>query len=232
MYYETDPKGISVAKPDVGASFGVGQLRIYKAYSKNRGFPVARSNGPGNYPPVGIALKRPRRKPPARRLPTTAWTKAFINILHIRYATAKPKTVMQPKPRPSIILIRRSAGLEAVRRPYMISASRPFNRQLQATLAPAAQYKIEPSNWNDPKWIEQPMTDYSVEGGSREKILRRVWQAYVYANATLQARSPKRFQFISNGITTWTQQMKYMPPIIPPSPIGDFPVTDQMKHTA
>ncbi|HZY35745.1 MAG TPA: hypothetical protein VFE53_03810 [Mucilaginibacter sp.] len=230
MYYETDPTGISVARSDVGASFGVGQLRIYKAYSKTRGFPVARSNAQGNYPPVGIAISGPGSSPGAPT-PYQGKDKSLKeSIAHeLGHGIAEAAQASDPK---ALDNFNSTVGWVGTSSPALYDiGQQAVQSAITNNTAPPVQYKIEPSNWNDPKWIEQPMTDYSVIGGPGEDFAESI-AAFVYANATLQARSPKRFKFISDGMPTWTQQMKYMPPIKPPAPVGDFPVTDQMKHSA
>jgi hypothetical protein len=230
MYYETDPTGISVAKPDVGASFGVGQLRIYKGYSKNRGFPVARSNAQGNYPPVGIALSGPGSSPGAPTAYQSKDKNIKENIAHeLGHGIAEAAQASDPK---ALDNFNTTVGWIGGSSPALYDiGQQAVQTAIANNTAPPAQYQIVQSNWNDPKWIEQPMTDYAVIGGPGEDFAESI-SAFVYTKAVLQARSPKRFQFISNGMTTWTQQMKFMPPITPPAPVGDFPVTDEMKHTA
>src|ERR1700760_3286094 len=50
------------------------------------------------------------------------------------------------------------------------------------------------SDWNDPKWGEQPISGYSLTGPFED--FAESFMAYVYASAVLKARSPARWSFI------------------------------------
>jgi hypothetical protein len=223
MYYDTDPAGTCVPDPDTGAYFATGKLTIFQAFDGHHGFPAGRSTVQGKYGAVGSSGGAPT-------FPQSKDKNANENIAHeLGHGIAEAAHAADPN---ALDNFYNTTGWIVTNPPALYDIGQAaVQKAFTDKTAPPAQYKIEPSNWNDPKWIEQPMTNYSVAGGPGEDFAESI-AAFIYAKSVLQARSPRRFNFILNGIDTWKTKMRTMPAIIPPAPVGDFPVTDQIKHTA
>ena len=214
MYYDINDAGTSVPNSDVGASFGAGNLTIYKAYTGNHGFPVARSNAQGKYPHVGIAIGSSGGTSGAPTPYVSQNQNLKENITHeLGHGIAEAANAADSK---ALDNFNSTVGWVGTTAAALYDIGQPaVKTAISSNTAPPAQFKIEPANWNDPKWQEQPITEYSVAGGPGEDFAESI-AAFVYAKATLQARSPKRFNFILNGIDTWKTKMRPIPP--PASP--------------
>ena len=81
------------------------------------------------------------------------------------------------------------------------------------------QYKITAADWNDPKWVEQPVSEYSITGGASEDFAEAI-MVFVENPALLLARSPARHAFILARMATWQPQLSQpRPPAVPgPAP--------------
>ena len=60
---------------------------------------------------------------------------------------------------------------------------------------------IAGKNWNSPKWGEQPITNYVLNGAHED--FPESLMAYLYAPQLLEGRSPARFAFIEDNKATW-----------------------------
>ena len=60
---------------------------------------------------------------------------------------------------------------------------------------------ITRANWNDPRWGEQPITDYPLSGAHED--LPESLMAYIYAPELLRARSPARHRFFAEHRSRW-----------------------------
>jgi hypothetical protein len=89
----------------------------------------------------------------------------------------------------------------------------PAVQQARANGAPPAEeHRITPSDWNDPKWVEQPLSKYAVSGGPGEDFAETI-MAYVEDEALVKARSPIRHAFIEGRKSLWQ-------PLLEPQPVG------------
>jgi hypothetical protein len=88
-------------------------------------------------------------------------------------------------------------------------------------IAPLSQFEITITNWNNPKWIEQPVSSYSVSGGTQEDFAEAV-MVYITNPGLLMSRSPKRYKFIHSRKSKWILNMRQTTPnSLPP---GDYPL--------
>lgn len=229
MYY-TLTGGVAVADPHAGASFGAGHLDVFRAFGQDHTFPVARSSSAGSYPSVFTAVGSPGSSAGAPSPLQSREQNISENIAHelghgISEAAYQADAQVFTNFGNAVGWVGTSPALL-----YDVGQS-AVQTAISSNTTPPAQYQIAPDHWNDPQWIEQPMTYYSVAGGLGEDFAESI-AAYIYARVILQARSPRRYQFIVNGMNSWTARMHALPAVIPPAPVGDFPVTEQIRHTA
>lgn len=97
------------------------------------------------------------------------------------------------------------------------------NNTLYDLMAPAVQKAIaekaawpteaiiSTENWNDPQWIDQPISKYAVEGGPGEDFAESL-RAYIEKPDLLQARSPLRYNFIHARKDQWTTALRSTSP--------------------
>jgi hypothetical protein len=60
---------------------------------------------------------------------------------------------------------------------------------------------ITRADWNDPKWGEQPITNYPLVGAHED--FPESLMAYLYAPQLLKERSPSRFKFFEDNKAKW-----------------------------
>jgi hypothetical protein len=65
---------------------------------------------------------------------------------------------------------------------------------LSAGRAPPSKFRITGFNWNDPRWIEQPLSGYMTTHPSED--LPEAIAAYVNFPELLRVRSPRRYEFL------------------------------------
>jgi len=86
------------------------------------------------------------------------------------------------------------------------------NRGGRVTVQPT---QITVDSWNHPRWVEQPISAYTVTGGPSEDFAEAV-MGFVNARAVLQARSPVRYGFLDSHRASWLPFLRTRPPV------GDF----------
>ena len=75
-------------------------------------------------------------------------------------------------------------------------------------------------SWNHPRWVEQPISAYTVTGGPGEDFAEAV-MGFVNAGAVLQARSPVRYGFLDSHRSSWLPFLRTRPPVGRlPRPVG------------
>ncbi len=232
-HYEPNQSGVGIANRDVGASFGSGELTIYQAFSRDRAFPVAKSHTQGKYPPVGIALTSPGSSLGAPAAYQGRDRSIRENIVHeLGHGVFEGAAAANPNLSQFAIEFNAAVGWVGTNPAVLYDIGQAaVQTAIVSNTLPPAQYRIDPLQWNDPQWIEQPMSYYSVNGGPGEDFAESI-AAYVYTPSVMQQRSRERYRFIQNRMSRWVSQMRLMPPIIPPAPVGDFPITEEIKHTA
>ncbi len=202
-YEQNTSTGAVEAHPMVGASYGAGEMTIYRTgLSRGSAFPVERSSDqPSSKTPV-ISVQTPGSTPGAPLpLPTPAES-AQRNITHelghgLVETALTPPTVGDALDATMLKDYKSAVGwidVGGTERLYDIGA-----KAVQDAMAkgdpPPASLEITDAHWNDPKWKEQPMSGYMVSGGPSEDFPEAV-SAFVHTPDILKARSPKRYEFI------------------------------------
>ncbi|PPL00685.1 hypothetical protein [Parapedobacter indicus] len=225
MDYEPNAAGIGVARPDVGASFGGGKLTVFEAFSRSRAFPNARSDVSGSYPSAGVVLAPAAGETPGAPLPYQSRERSLReNIVHeLGHAMAEDAHRADPD-----VFTEYNRAIGWVGGQLFDIGQQPVADAIRQGTSPPAQYHIRDLDWNNPQWIEQPMSRYAVAGGPGEDFAETI-AAYIYANSVLQLRSPARYRFIMDHIDIWKTQMQALPP---PVLRGDFPVIEEFRHMA
>jgi hypothetical protein len=216
IYYDIK-NGNYVPVKDVGAMFGNTDLSIFSSINTaNKGLPFAKSNASGNYPgspgivlgyngnPNAAPIGLPTRQESAMRI-------IFHELGHgLQVAAMQPaggiRTTAPPDPDMMKDYIKEigrypSTGVDL----YDIGVAQ-VQSAIAANAAPPAQFKITDVNWNDPNWIEQPVSDYMVSGGASEDFAEAV-MAFMAKPKLLQTRSPHRYNFLDKRRAKWQSRL-------------------------
>jgi len=225
MDYEPNTAGVGVARPNVGASFGGGKLTVFEAFSRSRAFPNARSNASGSYPSAGVVLAPAAGETPGAPRPYQSREHSLReNIVHeLGHAMAEDAHRAD-----SNVFTKFNRATGWVGGQLFDIGQQTVADAISQGTPPPTQYHIQEHDWNNPQWIEQPMSRYAVAGGPGEDFAETI-AAYVYANSVLLLRSPARHRFIMDHIDIWKKQMQALPP---PALRGDFPVIEEFRHMA
>jgi hypothetical protein len=213
----------------VGADFGAGHLRVYRSgvisgAAGGKGIPVGRSSAGGRYPPVVIGLGGRGTDPGAPiPLPTAGENTVRVITHELGHGLAEQAMAadhaMFDKYRLAVGWIDGrlfDVGIPEVRRALDAGTIPPAtirtNRGGRVTVQPT---QITVDSWNHPRWVEQPISAYTVTGGPGEDFAETV-MGFVNARAVLQARSPVRFGFLDSHRASWLPFLRTRPPV------GDF----------
>ncbi len=217
IYYEVGTGGTYVARSDVGAMFGNTDLSIFSSInSANKGLPFARSNTRGRYPgspgivlsyhgdPHAAPIGLPSRQESAKRI-------IFHELGHgLQVAAMQPpggvRTTQPPDPdmmRDYINEIGRypSTGQDL----YDIGVAQ-VRSAIASGSTPPAQFKITAATWNDPNWVEQPISEYMVTGGATEDFAEAV-MTFTANPALLRSRSSHRYNFLNTRRARWQARL-------------------------
>lgn len=213
-HYIVGANGIGVAEPSTGASFGAGHLSVHEtAVSGNKGLPTGRSTVTGAYPPVVIGLAPRPGEIAGAPQPAPTREQHIRRILTHELGHGVAEAAMAADMQ-TFIAYARAVGWSAGAL-FDIGQSAAA-QALAAGTPPPPALRITPERWNDPAWVEQPVSRYMVEGGPGEDFAEAV-MAYVQEPALLQARSPARFRFVAANRDRWLPQLMRLPQV------GDFP---------
>jgi len=186
--YEVDPSsGKLVPKPNVAASYGGGRMAVYEtAVSQATSFvlPAGRSTTG-----AGASL--------TALTPEQGLKQAITHELgHGLVETAMTPRKGGKAPDASFMKdYGLKVGWTAGRNPQLYDAGiAAVQQDLKAGKTPAAPYRISSSNWNDPGWKEQPVSEYMTTHPSED--LPEAVAVYVNSPNLLKVRSPNRFAFI------------------------------------
>jgi hypothetical protein len=214
--YEFDPsQSRFTPNPNEGASFGDGELLIYRAVLlRQKSLPIARSNPRGRYRdvPLGGTI-RPTGSIPGAPIPALSQAESanlmIVHELGHGLAEAAYRT-------DSDVFNNYNRAVGWLGTPpilYDIRA-RPVQQAIrQGTPLPPA-FEITREHWNDPRWVEQPVSGYMVSGGPGEDFAEAV-MTYVRNRELLRSRSPHRYEFIHARIARWLSELRQRP-------VGDF----------
>ena len=227
VYYEM-VGGVPTPNSDVGADFGTYNLAIYEQTTTARkGVPMARSNAEGEYERAPILrisyggdanaapIGYPQQRDSVMRLISHELGHGLAVAAHMPNYNGHAGAAVDPS---MMIDYMAAVGWHTHADLYDIGV--PAVRAALATnTAPAMQYKITAADWNDPKWVEQPVSEYSITGGASEDFAEAI-MVFVENPALLLARSPARHAFILARMATWQPQLSQpRPPAVPgPAP--------------
>ncbi|HTG33550.1 MAG TPA: DUF4157 domain-containing protein [Thermoanaerobaculia bacterium] len=218
MDYEITPAGAAVPRPDTGASFGAGHLTVYRAATTSRKpLPISRSNARGTYPSVVAGVVGVPGQTPGAPLPVPTPEQDVTRIVEHEMGHGLAEAAMRENPA-TFNEYRRAVGWTPGLNPELYDVGVPAVRTaLDNGTPPPATHRITEGDWNHPRWIEQPLSDYMVAGGPGEDFAEAV-MVYVNNPGLLRSRSPERYRFLDRRRESWLPQLLRRPPV------GDFPV--------
>ena len=213
----------------IGADFGAGHLRVYRAgvvstAGGSKGIPIGRSTAAGQYPPVVVGLGGPGSQPGAPiPLPTAGEDTVRVITHELGHGLAEQAMAadhaMFDQYRLAVGWMDGrlfDVGIPEVRQALDAGAIPPAtirtSRGGRVTVQPT---QITVESWNHPRWIEQPISAYTVTGGAGEDFAEAV-MGYINARAVLETRSPVRFRFLDSHRAGWLPFLRTRPPV------GDF----------
>ena len=204
--------GLVEADPSAGASFGHGQLTIYGAITKSASLPEGRSGVP-------FAGQQATLVPVASERQATE-----RNIAHELGHGVAEMAVGSGKTGPDPGMLddfRREVGWTSFRPATATSPTVPerlfdagvseVRAALQAGTEPPAQYLITKWNWNEGRWIEQPISQYSTTNPGED--FAEAVMAFLKVPQTLKQRSPRRYRFIETRKEHWIPKQKAKSPL-------------------
>ena len=225
-YYESGTGGIYTANADVAAMFGDTDLSFFKSSSTaDKGLPFARSVPSGKYkggPVFGLHYGGDPHAAPVGLPAQSESTKriVFHELGHgLQVAAVHPATgkFTTPAVDPTISDdYKKAVGRDALNSKDLYDIGvKQVQSAIKAGTTPPAQYQITPANWNDPKWKEQPISEYMVSGDVDDDISEAV-MAFVANPLLLKSRSPRRYDFINARKAKW--QSRFSTPVVAGAP--------------
>lgn len=185
--YSVNDAGALFARPEVLAEYGGGHMAIYRSavtHATSNALPTGRSAG----------------ATPAPRQALTAEEGVRETVVH-ELGHGIVETALTPRgeanaPDPAFMSdYRRQVGWTEGATPGLFDAGvEAVRTALAAHTAPRPAFRITESNWNDPRWIEQPLTSYMTTHPSED--LPEALTAFVNRPNLLRERSPRRFAFL------------------------------------
>lgn len=230
MQYDRDSTtGAITPNANTGASFGVTDLNIFEAITRlNHAIPFARSITGTYANSPGIAVTSTGSSPGAP-MPLPSRSESVIRMIthelgHGAQSAAMNLPGIANAPDPSMMNdYSATVGWINTASPQLFDIGVPAVATAFANgTTPPATHQITSSNWNDPRWVEQPMSGYSVSGGPGEDFAESV-MVYVTEPGLLQSRSPSRYRFIDTRRFLWMRNMRMNPRSFM-SPPGDYPL--------
>jgi hypothetical protein len=203
-----DPvNGVPAQNTRIGAEYGGGILNIYYGFDNRAFFPNARSAVGAQYPAAfGGTVTQPAGSTGAPIPYLTQDLRARQTISH-ELGHGLMEAAYQANPN-----VFRDYGLAAGwHNGHLYDAGvGQVQTDLTGGTQPNAQYEITQANWNDPQWIEQPMSRYSLSGAHED--FAEAIAAYVQIPTVLQARSPGRYAFIHSNVSSWRAHLRSVSP--------------------
>ncbi len=188
MDYDLDNTGTLVRRPTVAASYGGGIMAIFQS-AVNRATSMTLSEGRSI---SGTAALRPMTS-------EQGFERAIAHELgHGLVETALTPSSEGSAPSPEFMNeYYLAAGWKNSSTPQLFDIGvREVQEALESRRNPPARYRITQTNWNDPGWIEQPLSQYMTTHPSED--LPVAVAVYVNQPDLLRQRSPRRFAFIES----------------------------------
>ncbi len=222
-HYDVNQAGTAIPRPDVGASFGAGHLTIYRAVSREQPLPIGRSEAKGRYPGVVVVVTGIPGQSPGAPLPLPMREENVRRAITHELGHGLAEAAMGPNPAQALdpymmADYRTAVGWTRTDPAHLFDIGVPaVVHALQTGTPPPPTAEITEDNWNSPRWIEQPLTHYSVKGGPSEDFAEAV-MAYIAQPTLLLARSRQRFRFLESRKDLWLPRLLHVPQV------GDFPM--------
>lgn len=178
-----------VTERNVPAVFGGGTLLIYRYITTSaKALPTGRSTS-GKAP-----LPLPLREDTVSRIITHELAHGLVEVA---LTPASTGGAAGQAPDPQLLTDYKTAvGWTAGAAPRLFDIGAPAVQQaIAAGTVPDSTYEITQANWNEPRWIEQPISSYMTTHPAED--FPEAVMAYVVQPDLLRTRSPRRFQFIA-----------------------------------
>ena len=228
-----------VPDASVGAEFGAGRMDVYRSgiagsMGTRRGIPVGRSLSTGQYPLVVASMHGRGTDPGAPiPLPSAAENTGRIITHELGHGLAEQAMAADPamftQYRLAVGWVNNQlfdVGIPEVRDALAAGNPPPPTVQVRRGGRQVSQRtQITPDDWNNPQWIEQPVSGYSVSNGAGEDFAEAV-MAFINSRSVLAARSPVRMQFLESRRASWLPFLRVRPPV------GDFPTPSRAERVA
>jgi hypothetical protein len=199
---KTDP-----ADPNTPAAFSARKLEVFDLIERrNRWLPVTRSSKGAKYstPTAQVSGVKGQQGGAPLALPTRAASERRVIAHELGHAIVEGMLtpgVKQSAPLDKDLINRfkKAVGwfgdkLYDIQDPAVRKAIQDEGAQPSAT-------PITSDDWNNPKWGEQPITEYPLTGAHED--FPESLMAYLYAPELLKLRSPARFRFFESEKAAW-----------------------------
>lgn len=204
-----------VTEPNTAAAYGGGTLLLYRKLTLSaKPLPTGRStSGPAPLP-------LPHREDTVTRIITHELGHGLVEV---GLTPAGSAETGRAAPDPQLLDDYRAAvGWTSGSNPRLFDAGVPaVSQALAAGTVPESSYEITQASWNEPRWVEQPISAYMTTHPAED--FPEAVMTFASQPDLLRARSPRRFQFM----LTRAQQLAPLLRRIGPTPpaMGDFPAS-------
>ena len=195
------------SEPNAPANFGAGRLTVFKIIeTRNKWLPADRSVKGRTYAPSGAQLTGVEGQAGGAPLPLPARAASERRVIVHELGHAIVEGMMTPG-------VKQADPLDKDLIARFKKAVGWFGNDLYDIQDPAVRKAIQDDNvkptadpittrdWNDPRWREQPITNYPLTGAHED--FPESLMAYLYAPELLKARSPARFKFFEDNKGSW-----------------------------
>lgn len=192
--YELDNGGTVIPRSDVAATFGAGKLMIFRTLETSpKEIPMSRSTtmGKGGVTKV-TPVPVPSREESVKRLISHELGHGISEAVY----SLDPN--MWKDYEAMVGWTRNPVKLFDVQDPDVLKA-------LKNNQEPPESFHITKDNWNDPKWKEQPVSQYSLKGPSED--FAEAVMVFIYKPTVLKNRSPARYKFIVDRKDKWLSRL-------------------------
>jgi hypothetical protein len=193
--------------PNAPADFGAGLLEVSKLIeSRYKWLPAAKSVKGAKYPTIGGTVGGVTGQAGGAPLPAPALATSQRRIIvhelgHAVVEGMMTPGVKQPDPLDRDLIKRFKKAVGWFGNDLYDIQDAAVRSAIQSDQKPTAA-PITHADWNDPKWGEQPITDYPLDGAHED--FPESLMAYIYAPDLLKARSPARFEFFAANKGSWS----------------------------
>lgn len=196
------------SEPNAPARFGGGQLEVFDIIeSRNKWLPTARSETGATYPPVGAQVGGVEGQAGGAPLPlpSRAASERRMIVHEIGHAVVEGMLtpgVKQADPLDKDLITRFKKAVGWFGNELYDIQDESVRKAIQDENRRPSAASITGKSWNDPKWGEQPITDYLLAGAHED--FPESLMAYLYAPQLLKDRSPARFKFFEDNKERWS----------------------------